>query len=193
MLELASEMKLQEATGASTWISEDSVASQHLDEDGQLAAGLASAVAKMAAMSTEPEVGRTCFHAVRTPSMSLEKYAARLHQYFRCSGGCYVLALVYLDRLIERCPAIGLSPRCCHRLLLASLVVAVKFHDDVYYSDVLYAKCGGVRVKELNVMVARLVELLDWRLHVQPEEYELYRDLCEVASEGAAPMPARCA
>lgn len=172
--------------------SQDGMANWHLDEDGQLAAGLATAVANMASLAAEFADARTCFHAAEAPPVDIEVYAARLHQYLGCSGGCYVLALVYLDRLVNTCPESSISPLSCHRLLLISLVVAAKFHDDVFYSNEHYAIVGGVQLRELNRMEAYFIELLGWDLLVQPEEYETYNELCEVASHAAAPMPARC-
>jgi len=161
------------------------------DEDAQLAGGLAAAVSKLAAMATEP--GRlTCFHSKCVPPMSVVAYMARLHQYFGCSSTCYVLALVYVDRLVKRCPDIVISPLCCHRLLFASVVVAAKFHDDLFYSNAHYSKVGGVRVAELNGMELRLMNLLGWQLQVSPEEYETYSKLCKVAARGVPPLPARC-
>lgn len=160
------------------------------DEDGELAAGFALALAKMAALATE--TGRmTGFHAVRAPGMSLPDYMARIHQFFGCSGPCYVLALIFIDRLIKRHPDIVISSLCSHRLLLISTMVAAKFHDDVFYSNAYYAKVGGVQLQEMNALEMRLLSLLAWKLRVLPEEYNVYRDMCKAAAQGAPSFPTR--
>lgn len=181
----------QEAPNQTIKDPEEFASAQQVGEDGQLAAGLAAAVANMALLAAEPARAHTGFHSSSAPSMTLAAYMARLHQYFGCSGGCYVLALIYLDRLTKRCPDIAISPLCCHRLLLISLMVAAKFNDDVFYSNMRYGQVGGVHLKEINRLEARFVELLGWKLQVQPEEYESYHNLCMAASRGAASMPAR--
>lgn len=160
------------------------------NEDGELAAGFALALAKMAALATE--TGRmTGFHAVRAPGMSLPEYMARIHQFFGCSGASYVQALILIDRLIKRHPDIVISPLCCHRLLLITTVVAAKFHDDVFYSNAYYAKVGGVAVREMNVLEMRLLSLLAWKLRVLPEEYCVYQEMCKAAAKGAQSFPTR--
>lgn len=166
---------------------------QHADEDGRLVAGLAMAVANMASLAAEAAKGESCFDYGGVPPLSLEAYAARLHQYLGCSGTCYVLALIYLDRIVLRCPDLVVSEFTCHRLLLASIVVAAKFHDDSFYSNRYYSNVGGVQLQEMNRLEMRFLELLEWHIRVDPEEYGVYRDLCAEASSGASSaMPARC-
>jgi hypothetical protein len=53
-------------------------------------------------------------------------------------------------------------------------MVAAKFFDDVYYSNGYYARVGGVRLKEMNLLEVRLLDLLQWRLFVSPTEYQQY-------------------
>jgi len=156
------------------------------DEDAVLAEGLGKAVAGMARLARAP--GRlTCFHSTAKPGIGPELYMARLRQFFCCSGTCYVLALVYIDRLVKRCPDLIISEMCCHRLLLVSLMTAAKFHDDVFYANAYYAKVGGVSVQEMNRMEKQFLLMLGWRLQVQPEEFAPYWGLCRAASKGAAP------
>lgn len=183
MPELASQSRRSEEFGKS--------APLESEEEGLLAAGLAGAMAQLALLSTETAGGRTRFDSACAPPISLEAYAARLHQHMGCSGGCYVLAFIYLDRLLKRCPDIAISRFNCHRLLLVSLVVAAKFHDDDYYANSLYAKIGGVHLQELNRLEGHLIDILGWRLQASPDEYSMYQGLCSAASQGVAPMPAR--
>eukprot|EP00971_Amphidinium_carterae_P312010 6202150-Amphidinium_carterae.1 len=62
-------------------------------------------------------------------------------------------------------------------------MLAVKFFDDVYYSNAYYAKVGGVRTKddasayfhqhEVNALEAQFLKLIEWRLHVTPQVFFL--------------------
>jgi hypothetical protein len=54
------------------------------------------------------------------------------------------------------------------------MVVTVKFCDDQYFSNKLYAKIGGIKCKELNLMETQFLKLLIYDLHVLPETFEIY-------------------
>jgi len=125
----------------------------------------------------------THFHSVRAPSMSVKDYLARIHKYFVCSDECYVLALIYIDRLGKIDPAMTVCNLSVHRLLVIAVMVAAKFHDDIYYSNNYYAKVGGLTLKEVNALEAKMLTLVDWHVYVGPEEYELYHGLvCQATS-----------
>lgn len=81
------------------------------------------------------------------------------------------MALVYIDRILHEHDHVDLSAFNVHRLLLASVVVATKFHDDVFFTNSFYAEVGGVSMAELNILEARLLDLLGWRAGVSVAEY----------------------
>jgi ABC-type multidrug transport system ATPase subunit len=54
---------------------------------------------------------------------------------------------------------------------LVAAVVAVKFQDDKHYSNIYYAKVGGVSTQELGALEINFMTMLDWRVHVTEEEY----------------------
>lgn len=152
--------------------------------DEELAKGFAAALTQMAAMSTT-ERRMTDFHATRVPTISIRDYVGRIFKFFRCSGACYILALIYIDRLLKKHPDIMFSPLSSHRLVLTSMLVAAKFHDDVFYSNAYYAKIGGLKVPELNALEAQFIKMLDWKFQVQAEEYDVYCSCCQRAAQGA--------
>mmetsp|Transcript_80663 Transcript_80663/g.211772 ORF Transcript_80663/g.211772 Transcript_80663/m.211772 type:complete len:229 (-) Transcript_80663:14-700(-) len=157
-----------------------------IPEGDQLVAGVGTALAQMAAMASRQEA-MTCFHSVRPPAMSIGAYLARIHKFFGCSDECYVVGLLYIDRLIKLHPRFCVSPLSGHRLLLMGMTLAAKFHDDRFYSNAFYAKVGGLTLKEFNMLESRFAHLLDWKFHVRPEEYELYHDLALKAGAAAGP------
>jgi hypothetical protein len=128
----------------------------------------------------------TRFDAVRPPSISIEEYLSRLSTYFGCSAECFVLALIYVDRLVQLHESFTVNKTNVHRLILAAVLLAAKYFDDSFYSNSFYSKVGGVRTKELNTLEACLLEMLQWRLYVSPEEYAQY-----MSSVTAAVRPAR--
>merc|ERR1719238_157854 len=114
----------------------------------------------------------THFHCVSAPQLSIHDYLMRISKYFQCSHECFVLCLVYIDRIVKREPKFTICDLNIHRLLVTSVMLAAKFFDDVYYSNAYYAKVGGVRTQELNALEALFLKLIEYRLHVLPHEYE---------------------
>jgi hypothetical protein len=89
-----------------------------------------------------------------------------------CDPGCYVLALVYLERIAQKG---ALDEASVHRSLLLSLVLAAKFWDDERCKNTFYAQVGGVTVEELNELEVRFLRLLEFQLWVGEEVYDDYQ------------------
>lgn len=138
----------------------------------------------------EGEAPLTVFHAVRIPSVSINDYLFRIARYFLCSPECFVIALVYIDRVMKKHGDFVICKLNIHRLVVTSMMLAVKFFDDVYYSNAYYAKVGGVKGPEMNLLELHFLKLIDWQLFVSPEEFELYKTNVLVAVSGA-PSEAR--
>lgn len=130
----------------------------------------------------------TKFHSIRPPQLPIRDYLFRIARYFQCSRECFVLCLVYIDRIVKLHPDFTICSLNIHRLLVTSVMLAVKFFDDVYYSNAYYAKVGGVRTREVNALESHFLQLIEWKLHVTPEEFDQYRS--HVCTVGAAqPVP----
>ncbi|CAE7620323.1 CYCU4-1 [Symbiodinium natans] len=114
----------------------------------------------------------TKFHSVRPPQLPIRDYLFRIAKYFQCSRECFVLCLVYIDRIVKLHPDFTICSLNIHRLLVTSVMLAVKFFDDVYYSNAYYAKVGGVKTREVNILEGQFLQLIEWKLHVTPEDAE---------------------
>jgi hypothetical protein len=130
----------------------------------------------------------TRFDAVRPPNITVEDYLSRLYTYFGCSAECFVLALIYVDRVVQSHESFTVNRTNVHRLILAALLVGAKYFDDFFYSNSYYSKVGGVRTKELNTLETCLLEMLHWRLYVSPEEYVQYMSSVTAAVRPAPPL-----
>jgi len=91
----------------------------------------------------------TKFHALRPPAITILDYCARIHKYASCSPECFVLALVYIDRLIQR-NSLLLTSLNVHRIIITAIMLAAKFFDDQYFNNAYYAKVGGVPTSEVS-------------------------------------------
>lgn len=127
------------------------------------------------------DTGRiTKFHALRAPSITVQAYLERIAKYANCSGECFVLALVYIDRLIQRNNFI-INSLNVHRIVITSVMLGAKFFDDHYYNNTYYAKIGGVPRNEMNLLELEFLFLINFSLYLDPDEYRKYHD--ELRSE----------
>lgn len=125
----------------------------------------------------------TSFHASKVPDISIKNYVERIGKYTGCSNECFVLLMIYLDRIVKINTDITLSLLCIHRLLITAIMIAAKFFDDLYYSNAFYAKVGGVSTEEINKLEGTFLHLIDYNLFVSSEEYNLYRHSISLAVE----------
>jgi len=109
----------------------------------------------------------------------------RVHKYASCSNECFILALIYIDRLIQRNNFL-LTELNVHRVVITAILLAAKFFDDAYYNNAYYAKVGGVLVSEMNGLEVDFLFRINFSLHVTPEVFEKYR--AELLSHSNAPV-----
>lgn len=116
----------------------------------------------------------TKFHATKAPGISILQYLERIRKYASCSNECFVLALIYIDRLIQRNNFL-LTDLNVHRVVVTAILLAAKFFDDAYYNNAYYAKVGGVLVSEMNGLEVDFLFRINFSLHVTPEVFDKYR------------------
>lgn len=116
----------------------------------------------------------TKFHAMKAPGIGILHYLERIHKYASCSKECFILALIYIDRLIQRNNFL-LTELNVHRVVITAILLAAKFFDDAYYNNAYYAKVGGVLVSEMNGLEVDFLFRINFSLHVTPEVFDKYR------------------
>ena len=133
------------------------------------------------------------FHSRKVPGISIYEYLARL-QYAGCSQSCFIAAFIYIDRILQKNSELTLSPLCIHRLILTSVLMAIKFNDDIYYDNAFYAKMGGVSIQEMNYLEVGFLSHIQFDLYIHPQVYldyvnELRSHCCQpVKLEKAQPI-----
>lgn len=113
------------------------------------------------------------FSAKKIPKISISDYVARLSQYLDCSESCYISALLYLDRLVQK-KQYKLTELNIHRLYLTAVIISIKFHDDRYYDNEYYSSVGGIELEELKRLETEMLWLLDFKLFVSTSKYGRY-------------------
>ena len=94
------------------------------------------------------------------------------------SSSCLVIALVYISRAIERFDTskpvstrtpLVLSELNVHRIIIASVVLAIKFFEDEFYNNSFFSRLGGISIAEMNLLERELL----MRLQVYLSLYSL--------------------
>lgn len=131
----------------------------------------------------------TKFHALKAPGIGIQQYLERIHKYASCSSQCFIMALIYIDRLIQRNNFL-LTELNVHRVIVTAILLAAKFFDDAYYNNAYYAKVGGVLVSEMNGLEVDFLFRINFSLHVTPELFEQYRvELLSHSGAESLPLP----
>ena len=128
------------------------------------------------------------FHSMVPSPMSIGTYLERVAAFTMCSGESLILALIYLDRIVKYNPEFVINSHSIHRLLLTSVVVATKFHDDHLFKNSFYARVGGVELQELNFLEREFLAMIQYDVALGIEEsysyyYEqvvMHGSLCEL-------------
>lgn len=115
------------------------------------------------------------FLSKKPPVISINQYLRRIMKYSKLEPSTIVLSLIYIDRVCE-ISNVQLTPYNIHRLLLACLVISIKYNEDDYYSNEYYAKVGGISLKELNVLEYTILIILNFELFIDNELYENYEN-----------------
>lgn len=116
----------------------------------------------------------TKFQCSYAPEVSILSYLERIRKYARCSSECFVVALIYIDRIIES-RRIILTSLNIHRLLITSVMLSAKFLDDIFYNNAFYAKLGGVSPLEMNALEIEFLKLINFSLFVNFDSYTQYK------------------
>lgn len=118
---------------------------------------------------SEPE---SVFFSVSRPDIPTRDYIARLVTYTQCSPSAFVVMLIYLDRIAISNSRLHVTPYNMHRLLVTALTLACKVMDDRCFSNVHYAKVGGIpTAREMNRLELQFLAYVKYRLHVTDSIY----------------------
>ena len=85
---------------------------------------------------------------------------------------CLVVALIYIKRIREN--GIVMTEYNIHRLILTSILLAVKYWDDNYkFNEEKYIRLSGVRdEKELARLQIKFLVQIEWKLFIEKIDYD---------------------
>mmetsp|Transcript_1519 Transcript_1519/g.2021 ORF Transcript_1519/g.2021 Transcript_1519/m.2021 type:complete len:280 (+) Transcript_1519:180-1019(+) len=115
---------------------------------------------------TQPPIFKDSLPIERAVNELLEK----VRKHSSCSPECFVLAMIYIKRILFK-TNLRLTPLNVSIIALTSILLAVKFHDDLFYNNRFFAYIGDVSLAELNSMEAKFLSIMGFDLFVSPEQF----------------------
>lgn len=103
-------------------------------------------------------------------SVALGRYIKRILSMMTCSKSAFVLATVYLARLVD---VMEMSESSIHRLYATAVMLAMKWVQDHVHTHKDFAKVAQVSSEDLQNTEARMLGFLDFRLHVDQDFYQM--------------------
>ena len=113
------------------------------------------------------------FISRKIPKISIKDFLDRLLKYGKTFNEIAIVLFIYIDKICNK-HKINLNYYNIHKLILAAFIVAIKFHEDEYYSISYYAKLGGISTKEAIKLEYEFISLIDFKLFVEQKEYDKY-------------------
>ena len=113
------------------------------------------------------------FTTKNIPSMSIKDYLLRLSQYTKINESTIILILIYIDRICK-INNFHITFNNIYKLIICSMIIAIKYNEDNFYSSEIYAKLGGVTLKELNYLEFQFLILIKFSLFVEKDLFDKY-------------------
>lgn len=114
------------------------------------------------------------FYYPQPPMISISKYIFHIVDNTQLGESTLVIALIYLDRLFRQHNVI-IDEYSIHRLIIASVLLAIKYNEDLIYKQSFYARVAGVTKKELGLLESHMLKILNYELYVDGGIYESYQ------------------
>ncbi|KAG6815371.1 hypothetical protein H0H87_002476, partial [Tephrocybe sp. NHM501043] len=127
---------------------------------------------------TTPTAALT-FHACNVPTILLEVYLLHILKYCPTTNKIFLALLVYFDRMTKfSSDAVGCSfiinSFNIHHLIIAGITIANKSFSDVFYTNLHYAKVGGLPLGELNQLKLQFLLLNDFHIIISSAEMQRF-------------------
>ena len=116
-----------------------------------------------------------CFYSKNIPLISIKDYLEHIYKYTKLNTSTIILILIYIDRIcnIHKCKLCYYN---IHKLILGSMIIAIKYNEDEYYSQKFYAKIGGVTLAEICNLEYNFLSLINYNLFVNDNLFSKYND-----------------
>ena len=121
---------------------------------------------------------KMAFSANLIPNISIEDYLIRIQTYSNIEKSTLIISLIFIDKLCHTAD-VTLTHYNMHRILFTAVLISIKYNEDSFYDNKYYSEIAGVKIKELKLLEYTFISLVNFRLFVNNELYEKYRNYLE--------------
>ena len=114
----------------------------------------------------------------KIPKITVLEYLHRINQFTELERSTLICTLIYLDR-ITKSNLIILTEYNVYRLLLMSIIVSIKYNEDVNFLNDYYCKIAGLNLKEFNKIEAEYVYCINFNFFIKDNEFQTYKKYLE--------------
>jgi hypothetical protein len=71
-------------------------------------------------------------------------------------------------------PVVNINSLTIHRLILVAVLITHKYYTDPFYLNSYMSYIGGVQLQEINFLEEEFLDIIDFNLSVDSQEYDTY-------------------
>lgn len=105
-------------------------------------------------------------------------------KFINISINIYIYYIIYYNLLIFLLTKYFSFQINSNRILIAASTLAIKFNEDDYFGNSFYAKVGGIRLSELNLLEESFFKLCNYNLFTQEVKFEQYLNFLILQMDG---------
>ena len=121
---------------------------------------------------------KSIFNMNKIPKITVLEYLHRINQFTELERSTLICTLIYLDR-ITKSNLIILTEYNVYGLLLMSIIVSIKYNEDVNFLNDYYCKIAGLNLKEFNKIEAEYVYCINFNFFIKDNEFQTYKKYLE--------------
>ena len=114
------------------------------------------------------------FSARYIPDISIIDYLNRIQIYSNLEKSTLIISLIYIDRFCELSKTI-LTYYNIHRILFASILIAIKYNEDNFYDNNFYSEIAGIKLEELNMIEKKFISMCNFQFFISVDIFENYK------------------
>ena len=113
------------------------------------------------------------FTLITPPTISLLEYIRRILYFVKLDISTVIIAMIYIDRICKE--KVFLNEFNIHRILIISIYIAYTYNEDVIFDNNYLSLVSGMNKNEILALEEDFLDLIDFNLFVNDEEYEQYK------------------
>jgi hypothetical protein len=110
------------------------------------------------------------FSSTIIPGITLYEYLLRICAFTQIENETLITAFIYIDRVCS----VGnemLNEYNVHRILFTSVLLAIKYNEDIHFTMEYYAGIAGISVKELFELEYAFTCVIDYCFYICDDEF----------------------